>query len=135
MEQHQAIIRSEYPKALYEYVHCSAHSLNLPIGYACQTHMIRNCIHTVRSIKSFFKKSAQRTNILKTHIKSYLPESNHDRLISMCETRWAQNHESIKRLHEMYISIINTLEELREVINNETSQKAHTFLATISKRN
>lgn len=51
----------------------------------------------------------------------------------MCETRWVQKHESIKRFHEMYIPIIHTLEELQEVINNETSQKAHQFLATISK--
>ncbi|KAL4098046.1 hypothetical protein QTP88_022718 [Uroleucon formosanum] len=62
----QTIIRSEYPKALY--VHCSAHSLNLAIGYACQIQMIRNC-----------------------------------------------------------------MEELQDVINNETSQKAHQFLATIIK--
>jgi len=30
----------------------------------------------------------------------------------------------------MYFQIIHTLEELQEVINNETSQKAHQFLAT-----
>lgn len=113
-------------------MHCSAHSLNLAIGYACQIQMIRNSMGTVKSITSFFKKSAQRTNILKTHIKSSLPESNHDRLISMCETRWVQKHESIKRFHEMYIPIIHSLEELQEVINNETSQKAHQFWQLLS---
>eukprot|EP00102_Acyrthosiphon_pisum_P018563 XP_016655773.1 PREDICTED: uncharacterized protein LOC107882221 [Acyrthosiphon pisum] len=66
-------------------------------------------------------------------IRNCMAESNHDRLISMWETRWVQKHESIKRFHEMYIPIIHTLEEHQEVINNEISQKAHQFLATIIK--
>ncbi|VVC31043.1 Ribonuclease H-like domain,Domain of unknown function DUF4371 [Cinara cedri] len=43
------------PHALY--VHCAAHSLNLAISKSCDIPEIRNCIGSISTITSFFRKS------------------------------------------------------------------------------
>ena len=43
------------PHALY--VHCAAHSLNLAISKSCNIPEIRNCIGSISTITSFFRKS------------------------------------------------------------------------------
>lgn len=57
----QSVIREIHPAALY--VHCSAHSLNLALAHISNTHHVRNCIGTIKSIGNFIKISAKRTEL------------------------------------------------------------------------
>eukprot|EP00102_Acyrthosiphon_pisum_P019436 XP_016656646.1 PREDICTED: zinc finger MYM-type protein 1-like [Acyrthosiphon pisum] len=118
----QAIIRKVHPTALY--VHCSVHSLNLALSYSCSIQHIRNCIGTIKSVGNFIKASAMRTELLKKYIKEQFPESKWTKLISMCETRWVENHDGLLRFTEIYKPIVNTLDDLQLKRDIETSSKA-----------
>lgn len=127
----QAKIRDKYPKALY--VHCSAHSLNLALSHSCQIQQFRNSIGTIHTICNFFKSSAQRTQILKQNILKYIPGTNKTTLISMCETRWVENHDALLRFIEIYYPVVCTLEELENHHNSDTSSKSSLLLNSIIK--
>jgi len=47
------------------YVHCAADSLNLAISKSCNIPEIRNCIGSISTITSIFRKSPIRSEILK----------------------------------------------------------------------
>ncbi|XP_022175945.1 52 kDa repressor of the inhibitor of the protein kinase-like [Myzus persicae] len=121
----QSIVRRTFPRALY--VHCSAHSLNLAISDACKISAIRNCVGSVSSVCTFFRGSAQRTEVLKKCIQAQTTLLTNIKmtLVTMCETRWVLRHDCIKRFKEMFIPIVNALEHLEKSVNKETSTTAH----------
>jgi hypothetical protein len=125
----QSVIREKYPAALY--VHCSSHSLNLAICHASHVQHIRNCFGTIKSVTAFINISAKRTHILKQKIKECLPEARWNTLISMCETRWVENHDGLLRFKEIIIPIVEVLDKLSTVTDIETSSKANQFLKSI----
>ncbi|XP_025419703.1 zinc finger MYM-type protein 1-like [Sipha flava] len=125
----QTIIRESHPAALY--VYCSEHSLNLALAHSCNVQYVRNCIGTIKSIGNFIKSSAMRTNILKTKIKNILPNSKWNKLTSMCDTRWVENHNGIQRFVEIFQPIVETLEELQLVQDINTSSKSIQFYRAI----
>lgn len=106
-------IRESHPAALY--VHCSAHSLNLALAHSCNVQYIRNCIGTIKSIGNFIKSSAMRTNILKTKIKNIVPN-----------TKWTKLTST-----DIFLPIVETLEELQLVQDINTSSKALQFYRAI----
>lgn len=122
----QAEIRKKYSCALY--VHCSSHSLNLAISHSCQVQSIRNCIGTIKSVGNFLKLSAKRTALLQENIKKMYPQTNWSRLVPMCEIRWVENHTALMRFKEIYTAIVESLEDLSECKDMETSSKASAFL-------
>ncbi|CAH1176652.1 unnamed protein product [Phaedon cochleariae] len=79
----QALIRKQYPEALY--VHCCSHSLNLALRHS-YLQSVRNCIGKVRSVVVFFKNSPKRMTSLRDEIKTENPGSRWKTLASMCET-------------------------------------------------
>ncbi|XP_025192657.1 52 kDa repressor of the inhibitor of the protein kinase-like [Melanaphis sacchari] len=118
------------PHALY--VHCAAHSLNLAISKSCNIPEIRNCIGSISTITSFFRKSPIRSDILKKFIKDLIPDTRQQTLLKMCETRWVERHDSLLRFKELYLPIANTLRELEHHHNLETSQHAFQLSKTIT---
>lgn len=55
-------------------------------------------------------------------------------LVAMCETRWVLRHNCIQRFKEMFIPIVNALENLNKgekTVNKETSSTAHQLLRVI----
>lgn len=126
----QSVVRRIHPAALY--VHCSSHSLNLALCHASNVQHIRNCIGTVKSVGNFIKYSAKRTHILQTKIKAQLPESRWKKLTAMCETRWVENHDGLIRFKEVFVSIVETLEDLELVKDIETSSKAGQLLRSVT---
>lgn len=43
----------------------------------------------------------------------------------MCETRWVLRHDRIKRFKEMFIPIVNALEDLEKLGHKEISNTVH----------
>lgn len=118
------------PHALY--VHCAAHSLNLAISKSCNIPEIRNCIGSISTITSCFRKSPIRSEVLKKFIKDLFPCTRHQTLLKMCETRWVERHDSLLRFKELYLPITNTLRELEHHHNLETSKLAFQLSKTIT---
>ncbi|KAL4111843.1 hypothetical protein QTP88_015724 [Uroleucon formosanum] len=116
----QEYIKKDFPMALY--VHCSAHSLNLALANASSLPTIRNCISTIQTVGTFFRSSAQRSEVLRISIIETLPQARHSTLVALCETRWVYKHESFLRFKELYPAIIVALEKLESSINKETAQ-------------
>ena len=50
----QASVREVVPTAIYSYVHCVAHSLNLVVSSLCSVREVRNCIGTLAAVCNFF---------------------------------------------------------------------------------
>ena len=47
----QAVVKEEFPKAVY--VHCSSRALNLALCLSCDVQSVRNCIGTVNCNSNF----------------------------------------------------------------------------------
>ena len=71
--------------------------------------------------------------MLKDKISEHIPDTRRSQLISMCDTRWVERHESIARFVEMYVAVVHALDELQNWPRNETSQKAHQLLSVITR--
>jgi hypothetical protein len=126
----QAFISEKVPSAIY--THCSSHSLNLCLSDASKIPMIRNCMGVISEVCSFFHKSAKRTAILKSSISECCPEMNRKKLISLCETRWVQRHDSVIMFKEALEPIITALSTIEEESTAEASVKAHTLIASVT---
>lgn len=132
----QALILNEQPLAYY--THCFSHSLNLCITKACEVSSIKHMMGVIGTIASFFSASAKRADKLKSIIESEISnsESNKQRkakLKTLCETRWVERHDSLMTFKELYVFILNALEELQHDTNTETSSKALLYLNSIIK--
>ena len=85
----QAVVREEFPKALY--VHCSAHALNLALWHSCSVQSVRNYIGTVKATKTFFRSSAKRT----AKARYFRGLSSSLSILGLCETRWIEKHGAV----------------------------------------
>jgi len=92
---------------------------------------IRNCISTIQTVGTFFRSSAQRSEVLRISIIETLPQARHNTLVALCETRWVYKHESVLRFKELYPTIIVALEKSESSINKETAQKSCQLLSSI----
>jgi len=106
----RTIISEKYPKA--QFVHCSAHTLNLVLAHSCEIPMIRNCIGTIKTVINFFRQSALRDGLLKDAAES--AGATHSNLISLCETRWTEKHLAVERFAEMFSVVIEALQALQD---------------------
>lgn len=77
--------------------------------------------------------SVHNTHILKQNILKYIPGTNKTTLISMCETRWVENHDTLLRFVEIYCPVLYSLEELENHHNSDTSSKSSQLLNAINK--
>ena len=90
----QAIIRRQYPKALF--VHCSSHRLNLVINDVNKVSEVRNVVGTVKAIIHFFRESSQRRKLIPN-------------VPMLCETRWTHKYRSIRLFAENFVNIVEML--------------------------
>lgn len=125
----QAVVKKSFPQALY--VHCSSHSLNLALCHSCSVPCARNCIGIVKAVTTFLKASPKRTAVLQSCIKSNFPSTKWETLTAMCGTRWVENHNSLLKFKEIYKAIVETLENISESTDIETSSKASSFLKSM----
>lgn len=71
------------------YSPCSKHGLNLSISKSSTVQSIRNSVGLMKEILQFFNCSSKRNFVLKTIL------NGQPRLISLCETRWTERHDSV----------------------------------------
>jgi len=131
----QALLLNKQPLAFYS--HCFSHSLNLCITKACEVFSIKQMMGVIGAVAFFFSAS-EKADKLKSVIKSEIAntESNKQRktkLKTLCETRWVERHDSLMTFKELYIFILNALEELQHDTNTEISSKALLYLNSITK--
>nr|XP_042895669.1 52 kDa repressor of the inhibitor of the protein kinase-like [Parasteatoda tepidariorum] len=126
----QAFIREKLPLALY--THCSSHSLNLCLSDASNIPSIRNCMGVIKEVCGFFHKSAKRTEILKSTISDCCPEQKKKKLISLCETRWVDRHDSVFLFKDILEPIILSLLKIEEE-SSDSAPKAHALGSSISQ--
>jgi len=124
----QSCIKKEYKTAIY--VHCSAHSLNLAITYACGVQGIRNTMGTIEKVFVFLNTPKRQASFSK-HVKELNQEGIHkEKLKRLCATRWVERHDSVEVFDQLLPAIHSCLEEMTSWADNETSTKAHIlFLA------
>jgi len=108
------------------YSPCNNHALNLSLSKCSTVQSVRNCVGTMKEIISFFNVSAKRHYILKNTLK----DRNH--LISICDTRWVERHDSILLFKKCLPDIIKSLTSISEWEDMTSSSKANTFLNTIN---
>ncbi|XP_060872800.1 52 kDa repressor of the inhibitor of the protein kinase-like [Metopolophium dirhodum] len=106
----RTIISEKYPKA--QFIHCSAHTLNLVLAHSCEIPMIRNCIGTIKTVINFFRQSALRDGLLKDAAES--AGAIHLNLVSLCETRWTEKHLAVERFAEMFSVVTEALQALQD---------------------
>lgn len=105
----QAVIRRNYPKAIY--VHCAAHSLNLAISKACEIQQIRNCLSTIEKLYDFFN-TPKRQNVLLKNIDESDNNPSAKTLKRLCATRWTSKYEAVQDFLELLDYVAESLEEI-----------------------
>ncbi|GBM39335.1 hypothetical protein AVEN_257446-1 [Araneus ventricosus] len=114
-------IKERLPLALY--THCSSHSLNLCLSDASNIPSIRNCMVVIKEVCRFFHMLAKRTEILKSMISDCCPEQKKKKLISLCETRWVERHDSVFLFKDILEPILLSLLKIEEE-SSELAPKA-----------
>ncbi|XP_031328244.1 zinc finger MYM-type protein 1-like isoform X1 [Photinus pyralis] len=128
----QALIKSEQPLALY--THCFSHSLNLCISKSCEIPAIRNMMGILGSVSTFLSASAKRTALLeKTIQESDLKDTRKRKLKALCSTRWVERHESVLTFQQLFQPIVDTLEQLENDHDPNTSSKAAMFSSSLKR--
>ncbi|GBM74964.1 hypothetical protein AVEN_79004-1 [Araneus ventricosus] len=130
----QASIKEKLPLALY--THCSSHSLNLCLSDASNIPSIRNCMGVIKEVCRFFHMSAKRTEILKSMISDCCPEQKKNfhimKLISLCETRCMERHDSVFLFKNILEPILLSLLKIEEE-SSDSAPKAHALSSSISQ--
>lgn len=112
---------SELQKSLKNAIKCPCynHCLNLSISKSSNVQDIRNSVGVIKDVINFLKSSPKRHKVLEF--------INNKELISLCETRWAERHESVLRFKLCFENIIECLELISEWKDKESSSKARTL--------
>lgn len=129
----QALILKEQPLAFY--THCFNHSLNLCLSKACEVSAIKNMNGIISTISTFFSASAIRVNKLKSIIES--DEKNNikkNKLKTLCETRWVERHDALITFKELFLYIIEALDDYENNgSKSDSSSKAAMYGSAIRK--
>lgn len=145
----QGKVRAQYPKAIY--IHCRAHVLNLAISSGCTSvPSIRDLFDDVGKLTWFMFGSAKRKELflkvacsdaseqdqelidLLTSIDSddfELPNSaseiigakNKKTVPKFCATRWSARITTLSAILAKYVTVIGTLEEIRDNSTGEVT--------------
>jgi len=112
------------PNAVYS--PCSNHCLNLSISKSSSVMSIKNSVGIIKETVKFFNMSAKRNFVLK---KVFGKEKH---LMSLCETRWTERHDSILIFKNFLQYIIKSLNLITEWQDNDSSVKAYSLLNSLT---
>ena len=77
---------------------------------ACSLPKIRNASGVVSEIAKFFNYSPKRQHFFERVVQSVAPEEKKTKLKDLFRTRWVQRIDSYTVFHDLYSSIIKTME-------------------------
>lgn len=92
---------------------------------------VRNCIGIIQPVGKFYRFSARHGEVSRSTTTETLPETAHNVLATLCETRRGYKHQSVMRFKELYPAIIVALEKLESSINKEYAQKSCKLLSAV----
>ena len=85
-------------------------------------------IEKVKAISDFFRNSEQRQLVFETYVNQFNPESSKNKLKDVCRTRWVERIDGIEMFVSLFLSIWNSLNDMRLDIflsrNYQTKQDA-----------
>lgn len=96
----QAEIKKLCPNAIY--VHCASHCLDLALTKATDVQLIRNAIAIIQEVTTSINTSAKRLHTFIERASQKQDGGRKRRLVTLCETRWVERHESVLRFLEFY---------------------------------
>ena len=124
-----AVLKRANP--LSEYFHCAMHALNLCAAAGCKQRDVQNCMTTVKTATSFFNMSAKRVDALQRKVREKEPEQPRKRLVTLCETRFLERHDSIIVFCELLPVVIMCLEEMQSWHSSDTRSRAAQLLGSL----
>jgi hypothetical protein len=87
---------------------------------------------TLQEVCKFFSGSAKRVGFLSTAIETHCPSSSHNKLKTMCETRWVERHDVVIVFIELLPAIFDALEQIQDLPMDISSMKASALHSAIS---
>eukprot|EP00117_Sycon_ciliatum_P025096 scpid89151/ scgid20906/ len=101
-----AIIKQTCLKA--HSVHCRAHILNLCVISACNVTGIAHMWVVMKEVCFFFDNSPKRSHHLAEVISSTVPDSNKEKLVSLCKARWIARIDALTTFHDLFAAVVKT---------------------------
>lgn len=126
----RAYIQEKNPRAIY--VWCFSHILNLVVVDTCDTSKtMRNFFGDLQSLIAFLR-ARKRTAIFLKHQKICYPDERVCRMKNFSSTRWTSHGRALTVNYEKYKALTNTLKELSNSTERDTSSMATNLMSTIS---
>ena len=102
---------------------CYNHGFNLMLSKSSQVKAIRNCMGTIGECVNFFN-FPKRNHVL-TQILGH-------QLVSLCETRWVEQHDAVLMFLEDLKKVVEALEAISEWNDQTTASKANSLLTSVT---
>lgn len=126
----RAYIQKKNPRAIY--VWCFSHILNLVVVDTCDTSKtMRNFFGDLQSLIAFLR-TRKRTAIFLKHQKICYPDERVCRMKNFSSTRWTSHGCALTVIYKKYKALTNTLKELSNSTERDTSSMATNLMSTIS---
>ena len=119
---------------LADYFHCAMHSLNLSATQTSKVPEIRHCLDVIRDMCNFFKY-AKRKSYLEEKIKDNTEGVKKTKLVSLCQTRFVEKHESVMVAKILLPFVVASLSDMATWDSFETRNSASKLLGSIQKPN
>ncbi|KAL5245911.1 hypothetical protein ACI65C_013319 [Semiaphis heraclei] len=126
----RAYIQEKNPRAIYVWIF--SHILNLVVVDTCDTSKtMRNFFGDLQSLIAFLR-ARKRTAIFLKHQKICYPDERVCRMKNFSSIRWTSDGRALTVIYEKYKALTNTLKELSNSTERDTSSMATNLMSAIS---
>ena len=106
-------------------MHCAAHSLNLVVSSLCSVRELRNCIGNLAAVRNFFHTPKRQAVLCKAVKNDQNNDTNRRRkLVQKSATRWVERHDSVIVFCQLYLPVMEALQEVSTWEDKDSSTKA-----------
>ena len=109
------------PKALY--THCFSHRLNLSVCDTLSILEVTTMLKHVNQAANFINISQTRNMPFADHIEDSDLNTKKTKLVSLCKTRWVERVQSLDTFQELFIPLIDTLQDMVKKVSGESQTK------------
>eukprot|EP00795_Rhopilema_esculentum_P014982 gene14981-biopygen873 len=124
-----SFIKSAAPLA--DYFHCCMHALNLSCSRAAKIPAIRHCMDDIKDINKFFKHAKRNSYLQAVIARESIEELQRRQLVTLCETRFVERHESVLVARQLLPYIVVCLEEMLAWDSLDTRKDARRLLKSL----
>ena len=124
-----SFIKSAAPLA--DYFHCCMHALNLSCSRAAKIPAIRHCMDDIKDINNFFKHAKRNSYLQAVIARESIEELQRRQLVTLCETRFVERHESVLVVRQLLPYIVVCLEEMLAWDSLDTRKDARRLLKSL----